>query len=572
MTTLKRYEAGQWETVGQAIYNSGPAASLGYAEITADTATTTSSADAGISITITVPAGRRIRLTAEALLIGNTDSAGARLMIMEGANILRLADAGMTGAKQEAVHTDIIITPSAGTHTYRVVYSVWTGGGTVKIGANGQYPAYLLAEDITGSTLPYDPASVPVGLLAQAQVTANQSSITTEVDLTGLSVNVVVPAGRVLKIIGTAYYTNSGAAGYDILKIYQDGVQIDEKAEPANTAAHGVVSIAIVSPSAGSHTYKLRGTTTGGTALLNASATFPAFITVEDITPTPVASIGAPGSTLGYAEKVTDQNSIGTSNTDIIGLTVTVTVPAGRRLRISARTLLEQRTSAGLNFFFIAEDGVQIAESLQSQGLDEYWPAEVAVVRTPTAGTHVYKVYAKTSANTTDVLAQPSYPGYILVEDITGSVWPEGSSVTAGMVASEAWQPWTPTLANLTIGNGTVAANFVKIGRTVSYRFLFTLGSTSAVGANPTITLPYPPVAAGYPGQDPQIGDSAFRDNGVITYRGSMRWTGTGSVASFITLKSDGTYLSEAAVSSTAPFTFGTADAIFAWGTYEAAS
>src|SRR5262245_14617589 len=58
-----------------------------------------------------------------------------------------------------------------------------------------------------------------------------------------------------------------------------------------------------------------------------------------------------------------------------------------------------------------------------------------------------------------------------------------------------AWTTWTPTLANLTLGNGTVTAKYRRLGKTVDYRFKFVLGSTSAVGTSPRFTLPAAPHA-----------------------------------------------------------------------------
>lgn len=70
-----------------------------------------------------------------------------------------------------------------------------------------------------------------------------------------------------------------------------------------------------------------------------------------------------------------------------------------------------------------------------------------------------------------------------------------GAVVPNSLVASSgtgwAWQSWTPTLTNLTLGNGTSVGNYVQIGKAVYFRYIFTLGSSgSAVGSGPTITLP----------------------------------------------------------------------------------
>ena len=68
-------------------------------------------------------------------------------------------------------------------------------------------PTFVADELVTASKM----NELPKGVLGYAQVTANQGSITTGSDLTGLSVTVTVPAGRRLKITGfAAIYARCG--------------------------------------------------------------------------------------------------------------------------------------------------------------------------------------------------------------------------------------------------------------------------------------------------------------------------------------------------------------------------
>lgn len=579
MTTLKRYTGSAWETIGQSVFNSGPAATLGYAEITADTAATAASADAGISVTITVPAGRRIRLTAEALLIGNTDAAGARLMIMEGGNILRLADAGIYGAKQEDIHTDVIISPTAGTHTYKVMYSVWTGGGTVKIGANGQYPAYLLVEDITGSTLPYDPASVPVGVLAYAPVIANQN-FTTLVNLTGMSVNVVVPAGRQIRITARVYlsttvasdsvsfYISEGATNYQVGDVFMAAASRGQIAETS----------VVISPTAGMHIYNVRAERSAGSGTItaNASAQAPAFILVEDITPTPAASTGAPGSTLGYAEVVANQGSI-TTEADLTGLVATVTVPAGRRLRITGYVGSWASTAAGDRVILAIKEGAtQLNRVITAEGEttvgNQSAGGVIQHVVSPSAGTHTYKLTAaQADAGTITMFASATQPAFILVEDITGSVWPAGVAVTAGMVASEAWTDYVPTLTNMTLGNGTIIARYQKIGRLVTVKFSFTMGSTSAMGTSPRFSLPFAAQPAAYPDYH-ILGLAQMTDVTTNLWMGFTQYHVVSGMVNMRVTSASGTYVGFTDITATVPFTWANTYSINTQFQYEAAA
>lgn len=137
-----------------------------------------------------------------------------------------------------------------------------------------------------------------------------------------------------------------------------------------------------------------------------------------------------------------------------------------------------------------------------------------------------------------------------------------------------AWDSWTPTLANLTLGNGTLTARYKQVGKTVFYRFVFTLGSTSAVGTGPTFTLPTSPKTIGGSGSGSiKVGDSHYEDNGVSSVEGMVYMSAASptSTVTLVTLNSGGTYVQGATVSATAPFTFGTGDEIRASGFYEVA-
>lgn len=126
----------------------------------------------------------------------------------------------------------------------------------------------------------------PLGTLGYAEVTANQVSITTEVDLTGLTTTVTVQAGRRIRVTGSIAAANTATTNSDVLYIYQDGTLIAQAFTPAAPTAagqHPQVVTAVLTPSAGSHTYKLRQTNTGGTTTAIASTNNKGYILVEDI-------------------------------------------------------------------------------------------------------------------------------------------------------------------------------------------------------------------------------------------------------------------------------------------------
>lgn len=133
-------------------------------------------------------------------------------------------------------------------------------------------------------------ASDYVGVLGRTQVTANQGSIVAEVDLTSLSVTVTVPyAGHCIKITGHADFLNDTINGAASFFLQQDGTQIQRfftTPSPVVNQPMGAHLVAVVTPTAASHTYKLRAARSNtGTVTMEAGATFPAFILVEDLGP-----------------------------------------------------------------------------------------------------------------------------------------------------------------------------------------------------------------------------------------------------------------------------------------------
>lgn len=60
----------------------------------------------------------------------------------------------------------------------------------------------------------------------------------------------------------------------------------------------------------------------------------------------------------------------------------------------------------------------------------------------------------------------------------------------ASTITAEAWTAFTPTWGGLTVGDGTTACAYYRVGRLVIARYKFTLGATSAVTGLLTATLP----------------------------------------------------------------------------------
>lgn len=108
---------------------------LGYAEITTDfTTTSTTGADVtGLTITVTV-LERPIKVIIDGRALSNSGAAGAVIIIYEGATALALFDD--LSAFRVGFHREVRLAPSAGSHTYKAV--LLTGGsGTATLTAGG---------------------------------------------------------------------------------------------------------------------------------------------------------------------------------------------------------------------------------------------------------------------------------------------------------------------------------------------------------------------------------------------------------------------------------------------------
>jgi hypothetical protein len=143
-----------------------------------------------------------------------------------------------------------------------------------------------------------------------------------------------------------------------------------------------------------------------------------------------------------------------------------------------------------------------------------------------------------------------------------------GATVACGMsslyLAAEAWTSFTPSWTNLTVGaGGTNTGAYVQIGKTIHFRTFFKFGVGSAVGTDPTLTLPV--TSATYGGTS-IIGQVRIVDAGSNIYIGFIQNNGILYIHN-----SSGTYGQQSGITATVPMTWTTNDEIEITGTYEAA-
>lgn len=122
------------------------------------------------------------------------------------------------------------------------------------------------------------------------------------------------------------------------------------------------------------------------------------------------------------------------------------------------------------------------------------------------------------------------------------------------------WFNYVPTLTNLTLGSGTISAKFrIRSRGGAEIQVLINLGSDSVMGTSPTFSLP---VAAA----DIGAWNVQLRDPGVANYVGTA--AAAAGVLNIFRMNVTGSYITYSGVTATAPFTWGSGDAIYLDGFY----
>lgn len=141
---------------------------------------------------------------------------------------------------------------------------------------NGPAQIQELAQDVT--------SLYPRGRLGYAPKTASQLAIpTTVTDLTSLSIAVTVGTSRRIRISAFCQF-NHDNSNWVALLIRESSTTLATSQNNAGAGEYRSHALSVVlTPSSGSHTYKLSAQCSVGTAALIASSTQPAYILVEDI-------------------------------------------------------------------------------------------------------------------------------------------------------------------------------------------------------------------------------------------------------------------------------------------------
>lgn len=152
---------------------------------------------------------------------------------------------------------------------------------------------------------------------------------------------------------------------------------------------------------------------------------------------------------------------------------------------------------------------------------------------------------------------------------VDGAITNAKFSTVAGQPGA-ASQSWVPTWTNLSIGNGTVAARYSQVGKTIDYRLTIVFGSTTSVTG--LIGFSLPASTATYSG----TAYIATREVQFLDFSAGVRTYGLCLIGSTTRLdvfveSVGGSYTGIASTASGTPYTWGTGDEIHVSGSYEAA-
>ena len=129
-----------------------------------------------------------------------------------------------------------------------------------------------------------------------------------------------------------------------------------------------------------------------------------------------------PGGGYAYAAVTSGQSGIGTTEVDLTSLTVTVDLPAARRIKITGHGQFTQATAAGIPRLVVREGSTILgfAGRGPSHGTGSAGVVllDGSIIIAPSSGSHTYKLSAATSTDTCQLSAAADNPAFILCEDI----------------------------------------------------------------------------------------------------------------------------------------------------------
>jgi hypothetical protein len=126
---------------------------------------------------------------------------------------------------------------------------------------------------------------------------------------------------------------------------------------------------------------------------------------------------------------------------------------------------------------------------------------------------------------------------------------------------------YTPTFTNLTLGNGTLTANYFRVQNVVTATVVVEFGSTTSISGDVNVTLPIARAAA----QGLQLSTANLVDTGVANFLGTALFGATLSSIIVRNYAVSGINVVMQNLSATVPHTWGTGDILKFSAQYEVA-
>lgn len=135
------------------------------------------------------------------------------------------------------------------------------------------------------------------------------------------------------------------------------------------------------------------------------------------------------------------------------------------------------------------------------------------------------------------------------------------------------WDTFSPTLTNVTVGNGTESAFYCQLGSgttdgLVAWYYELLFGSTTAITGSVTITYPVSAVGSR---RASQVSTVFCEDSSGTDYYGTL-FRNTASVGTVRVFNSSATYLKTTNLGASVPFTWSSGDRLGIGGVYQSAA
>ena len=166
-----------------------------------------------------------------------------------------------------------------------------------------------------------------------------------------------------------------------------------------------------------------------------------------------------------------------------------------------------------------------------------------------------------TNPTASSLLTSPSHS--LSHSDLNDAVEALEAKVAIGNTVLGIYQAYTPTFGVISVGDGTLVAQYCTVNKFVHAFGSLTFGSTTTIAVNSYMSLPINTVSTENGAIGSILGSVTYHDASAFTaYRGTIDGRGANSNADFRVNNTSATY--ETGVSPTAliPFTWATGDII----------